>query len=316
MRNWGLSLIFWAATAAAQYPTKPVTFIVPFPPGGGTDISARTIAAKLGEKWQQSVVVENKSGAAGILGADAAAKSRPDGYTLLIVNVGITSINPALYAKLPYNPDTAFTPISLICELPFVLMASPSFPPNTVQELVAYARKNPGKVTFASSGQGGSPHLTAEIFQSATGTQLTHVPYKGGGQAMPDLMAGHVDLLFASVLESSSHIKSGRLKGLAVTHAKRSPALPDVPTMTEAGVKDAESGSWIALLAPAATPAAIVQKVGADVKDAVAQSDVKERLISQGAVPQASTPQELQALINADLARYGKIIREKGLKAE
>ena len=317
MRNWGLTLFFWLAAATAQtYPSKPVTFIVPFPPGGGTDISARTVAAKLGEKWKQSVVVENKSGAAGILGADAAAKARPDGYTLLIVNVGITSINPALYAKLPYNPDTAFKPISRICELPFVLMASPSFPPNSVKELVAYARANPGKVTFASSGQGGSPHLTAEIFQNATGTKMTHVPYKGGGQAMPDLMAGHVDILFASVLEASGHIKSGKLKGLAVTHAKRSPALPDVPTLAEAGVKDAESGSWIALLAPAATPPEIISKVGADIRDTVAQSDIKEKLISQGAVPQASTPEELQALINTDLARYGKIIREKGLKAE
>ncbi|TMH74633.1 MAG: tripartite tricarboxylate transporter substrate binding protein [Betaproteobacteria bacterium] len=317
MNKWRLSLFFWAALACAQaYPTKPVTFVVPFPPGGGTDISARTVATKLTDKWKQSVVIENRSGAAGIRGADAVAKARPDGYTLLIVNVGITSINPALYAKLPYNPDTAFAPISLICELPFVLMASPSFPPNSVKELVAYAKANPDKVTFASSGLGGSPHLTAEIFQLATGTKMTHVPYKGGGQAMPDLMAGHVNLLFASVLESSGHIKSGKLKGLAVTHAKRSPALPDVPTLAEAGVKDAESGSWIALLAPAGTPAAIVAKVGADVRDVVAQPDVREKLIAQGAVPQASTPAELQALINADLARYGKIIREKGLKAE
>src|SRR5436853_5999255 len=201
--KWSLALFFAAASAAAQtYPAKPVTFIVPFPPGGGTDISARTRAAKLGEKWKHSVVVENKSGAAGILGADAAAKARPDGYTLLIVNVGVTSINPALYARLPYNPDTAFTPISLICELPFVLMASPSFPPNSVKELVAYAKANPEKVTFASSGLGGSPHLTAEIFQLATGTKMTHVPYKGGGQAMPDLMAGHVNLLVASALRS------------------------------------------------------------------------------------------------------------------
>src|SRR6266436_6577989 len=317
MKKWGLSLFFCATAALAQpYPAKPVTFIVPFPPGGGTDISARTIAAKLGEKWQQSVVVENKSGAAGILGADAAAKARPDGYTLLIVNVGITSINPALYAKLPYNPDTAFTPISLICELPFVLMASPSFPPNSVKELVAYAKANPDKVTFASSGMGGSPHLTAEIFQLATGTKMTHVPYKGGGQAMPDLMAGHVDILFASVLESSSHIKSGKLKGLAVTHARRSPALPDVPTLAEAGVQNAESGSWIALLAPAGTPAAIVAKVSMDIKEAVSAADVREKLIGQGAVPQASTPAELQARIDADLGRYGRIIREKGLKAE
>src|SRR3954452_15205330 len=317
MRKWGLTLFVWATLAAAQtYPARPVTFIVPFPPGGGTDISARTIAAKLGEKWQQSVIVENKSGAAGIVGADAAAKARPDGYTLLIVNVGVTSINPALYPKLPYNPDTAFVPISLICELPFVLMASPSFAPNSVKELIAYAKANPGKVTFASSGQGGSPHLTAEIFQLATGTQLTHVPYKGGGPAMADLMAGHVDLLFASVLEGSGHIKAGKLKGLAVTHAQRSPALPDVPTLAETGVKNAESGSWIALLAPAATPMAIIDKVAADVKDAVSAPEVREKLIAQGAVPQASTPKELQALIDQDRSRYGRIIREKGLKPE
>jgi tripartite-type tricarboxylate transporter receptor subunit TctC len=308
----------WPAKAQPQagYPNKPVTFIVPFPPGGGTDISARTVAAKLTDRWGKSVVVENRGGAAGILGADAVARARPDGYTLLIVNVGITSINPTLYPKLPYDPDTAFVPISLICELPFVLMASPSFPPNSVKELVTLAKAQPEKVTFASSGQGGSPHLTAEIFQLATGTRMTHVPYKGGGPAMTDLMAGHVNLLFASVLEGSGHIKAGKLKGLAVTHARRSPALPDVPTLAEAGVKGAESGSWIALLAPAGTPAAIIDQVAADVKEVVAAPDVRDKLIAQGAVPQASTPAELQALIDADRSRYGRIIREKGLKAE
>jgi tripartite-type tricarboxylate transporter receptor subunit TctC len=312
-----LALLVAATGALAQtYPAKPVTLIVPFSPGGGTDISARTVAAKLTAKWGQSVVVENRAGAAGILGADAVAKARPDGHTLLIANVGITSINPALYPKLPYDPDKAFAPISLICELPFVLMASPSFAPNTVKELVAFARANPEKVTYASSGQGGSPHLTAEIFQLATGTRMTHVPYKGGGPAMTDLMAGHVNLLFASVLEGSGHIKAGKLKGLAVSHARRSPALPGVPTLAEAGVKGAESGSWIALLAPAGTPAAIIDKVAADVKEVVAAPDTRDKLIAQGAVPQASTPAELQALIDADLARYSKIIREKGLKAE
>src|SRR3954463_8769563 len=302
--------------AAAAYPDKAVTWIVPFPPGGGTDISAGTVSAKLTEKWKQSVVIENRAGAAGIIGADAVSKALADGYTLLIVNVGITSINPALYPKLPYDPDTAFTPISLLCELPFVLMASPSFPPNSVKELVAFAKANPDKVTFASSGLGGSPHLTAEIFQIATGTRPTHVPYKGGGPAMTDLMAGHVDLLFASVLEGSGHIKAGKLKGLAVTHAQRSPALPDVPTLAETGVKDAESGSWIALLAPAATPMAIIDKVADDVKDAVSAPEVREKLIAQGAGPQASTPKELQALIDQDRSRYGRIIREKGLKPE
>ena len=308
------------AHAQAGYPNKTVTFIVPFAPGGGTDISARTVAAKLTALWSKSggsmVVVENRGGAGGILGADAVAKARPDGHTLLIANVGTQSINPTLYPKLPYNPDTAFAPISLICELPFVLMASPKFAPNTVKELVAFAKANPDKVTYASSGSGGSPHLTAELFQLATGTQLVHVPYKGGGPAMTDLMAGHVDLLFASVLESSGNIKTGKLKGLAVTHAKRSPALPDVPTLAEAGVKNAESGSWIALLAPAGTPTAIVEKLAADVKTVVADPEVREKLVQQGAVPQSSTPAQLQALIDADRARYGKIIRDKGLKVE
>src|SRR2546423_8191836 len=175
------ALAFCAAANAQPYPAKPVTFIVPFPPGGGTDISARTVAAKLSQKWGQSVVAENRAGAAGILGADAVSKARPDGYTLLIVNVGMVSINPALDPKLPYDPDKAFVPISLICELPFVLMASPRFAPSSVAELVASAKANPGKVTMASSGLGGSPHLTGEIFQLATGTKFTHLPYKGGG---------------------------------------------------------------------------------------------------------------------------------------
>jgi len=319
MKDWlaGLALLFATTLALGQaYPSRPVTFIVPFPPGGGTDISARTVAAKLSQMWKQSVVVENRAGAAGIVGADAAAKARPDGHTLLIVNVGMVSINPALYAKLPYDPDKAFLPVSLICELPFVLMASPRFPPNSVQELVAYARANPGKVTMASSGAGGSPHLTGEIFQLATGTKFTHVPYKGGGPAAIDLMAGHVDLLFASVLEGSGNIKAGKLKGLAVTHAKRNPAIPDVPTLAEAGVRNAESGSWIALLAPAGTPAAVIEFVNKSIHDAVASPDVAEKLIAQGAVPQSSTPAELQKLIATDLARYGRIIREQSLKAE
>ena len=309
------------APAQQAYPTKPVTFIVPFAPGGGTDITARTISTKLTQLWARpgtgaSVVVDNRGGAGGILGADAVAKAKPDGYTLLIANVGTQSINPSLYARLPYNPDTAFAPISLICELPFVLMASPKFAPNSVTELVAYARANPGKVTYASSGNGGSPHLTAELFQMLTGTQMTHIPYKGGGPAMVDLMAGHVDLLFASVLEGSGHIKAGRLKGLAVTHANRNPALPDVPTIAEAGVKGGESGSWIALLAPAGTPQPIIDRLAADVKAAVAAPEVREKLIGQGAVPQSTTPAELQKLIDADAARYGRIIRDKGVKIE
>jgi len=313
-----VALLVLAGEALAQsYPSRAVTFIVPFAPGGGTDITARTVAAKLTQMWKtQSVVVENRGGAGGVIGVDAVAKAKPDGHTLLIANVGTQSINPTLYARLPYNPDTAFAPISLICELPFVLMASPKFAPNSVRELIAYAKANPDKVTYASSGSGGSPHLTAEIFQAATGTRWTHIPYKGGGPAMIDLMSGQVNLLFASVLEGSGHIKTGKLKGLAVSHAKRNVALPDVPTLAEAGVKDAESGSWIALLAPSGVSSSVVDKINLDVREAVAVPEVRERLIGQGAVPQASTPKELQALIDADLKRYGRIIREQGLKAE
>jgi len=305
-----------ASGAAAGYPNKPVTFIVPFPAGGGTDIAARLVATKLTAKWGQSVVVENRAGAAGIVGADAVSKARPDGYTLLIGNVGTQSINPSLYAKLPYNPDTAFAPISLICELPFVLMATPSFPPKNPKELVTLAKADPDKVSFASSGSGGSPHLTAEIFQQATGVKLMHVPYKGGGPAMTDLMAGHVNLLFASILEGSGHIKAGKLKALAVSSAKRSPALPDVPTLAESGIQGAESGSWVALLAPAGTSQALVDKIAADVKDVVANPEVRSQLISQGGTPQSTTPAQLQALIDADRARYGKVIRDKGVKVE
>ena len=319
-----VSILLPCSGLAQGYPVKPVTFIVPFAPGGGTDITARTIAAKLTQQWAKggaasaggTVVVDNRGGAGGVLGADAVAKARPDGYTLLIANVGTQSINPALYPKLPYNPDTAFAPVSLICELPFVLMASPKFAPNSVKELIAYAKASPGKVTFASSGPGGSPHLTAELFQLLTGTQMVHVPYKGGGPAAIDLMAGHVDILFASVLEGSGNIKAGRLKGLAVTHARRNPALPDVPTIAEAGVPGGESGSWIALLAPAGTPAAIIERLNADVKEAVSDPAVREKLIGQGAVPRSTTPAGLQQLIDADAKRYGKIIRDKGVKIE
>jgi tripartite-type tricarboxylate transporter receptor subunit TctC len=311
-----LALFVPGGASAQGYPNKPVTFVVPFPAGGGTDIAARLVATKLTAKWGQSVVVENKAGAAGIVGTDAVAKARPDGYTLLIANVGIPSINPVLYAKLPYNPDTALAPITQICELPFVLMATPSLPANNAQELVALARAKPDKITFASSGSGGSPHLTGEIFQQATGTRLTHIPYKGGGPAMTDLMAGHVDLLFASILEGSGHIKSGKLKALAVTSAKRSPALPDVPTLAESGINGAESGSWVALLAPAGTPQAIIDKIGADVKEILSVADTRNQLVSQGATAQTSTPAQLQALIDTDRARYGRVIRDKGLKVE
>ena len=300
---------------AQAYPSKPVTIVVPFSPGGGTDIGARLIAQKLTAKWGQTVIVDNRAGAGGLVGADLVAKAKPDGYTLLVGNVGTQAINQSLY-KMPYNADTAFAPISMVADLPFVMMASTVVPANSVKEFVALAKANPGKRTYASSGQGGSPHLTAEIFSAASDIKLTHVPYKGGGPAMTDLMAGHVDILFASILEGSGHIKSGKLKALAISSASRSPALPDVPTLAEAGVPNSESGSWIALFAPTGTPQAIIDKIAADIKEAVALSESQKTLISQGATPHSTTPAELKAIIDRDRARYGKVIADRAIKVE
>ncbi len=303
------------AVQAQGFPTRAVTFVVPFAPGGGTDIGARLLATKLSQKWGQSVVVENRTGAGGLVGAEAVVKARPDGYTMLIGNVGTQSINPSLY-KMPYNADTAFTPVSLFAELPFVLVVNPGVRATTPKELIALAKAEPGKYTFASSGSGGSPHLTGEIFQSAGGVQLVHVPYKGGGPAMADLMGGHVDMLFASILETSGYVKAGKLRALALTSAQRSPALPDVPTMAETGVANAESGSWIALLAPAGTPAAIVDKVSADIREVMTGAEIRQALIAQGATPRGTTPAELQKIIDADRDRYAKVIKARNVKVE
>jgi tripartite-type tricarboxylate transporter receptor subunit TctC len=303
------------AAAQAAYPSRTVTFVVPFAPGGGTDIAARVLAARLGAKLGQTVVVDNRTGAGGLVGVELVAKAKPDGYTLLIANVGTQSINPWLY-KLNYDPDKAFAPISLFAELPFAFVINPSIPAKTPKELVALAKAEPDKYTYASSGSGGSPHLTAEIFQQATGTRLTHVPYKGGGPAMADLMAGHVNMLFASILETSAYVKAGKLRALAVTSAQRSPAMPDVPTLAEQGVPNAESGSWVALLAPAGTPTAIIDKLSADVREVVSAPDVAQTLIAQGATPRGTTPAELQKVIDTDKARYGAVIKSRNVKVE
>ena len=304
------------AQASPLWPTKPVTIVVPFVAGGGTDLGARLMAQKLSTRWGQPVVVDNKGGAGGVVGADAVARAKPDGYTLLVGNVGTQSINPALYKKLPYDPDKAFAPVSLIAELPFFLLTSPNLPANNVAELVALAKKDPGKISFASSGNGGSPHLSGESFQTLSGTKLMHVPYKGGGAAMTDLMAGHVDILFASVLESVGHVKSGKLKALAVTTTTRSSTMPEVPTVAESGLPDFDSGSWLALLAPAGTPPDLVNKMAADVKAVLADESTKQALVQQGAVPRSSTPAELAALIDTDRKRYTKIIRDKSISID
>lgn len=310
--------LFLCATAHAQtpWPSKPVTIVVPFAAGGGTDIGARILAQRLSQSWGQAVVVDNKGGAGGNVGLEAVSRAKPDGYTLLIGNVGTQSINPTLYKKLAYNPDTAFVPVGQFAELPFVLAVTPSLPVKNVKELIELGKAQSNKLTYASSGNGGSPHLSAETFKIATGTQILHIPYKGGGAAMADLMAGNVDMIFASVLETSGFIKAGKLKALAITSKTRVSAMPDVPTLQESGVNGAESGSWIGLLAPAGTPREIVDKISQGIRQAVASPETQQQLLAQGAVAKGGTPADFSQLIAADRKRYARIIIDNKLTVD
>jgi len=306
-----LSLAAASAFAQGAWPTRAVTLVVPFPPGGGTDTGARIVAEQLAKKWGQPVLVDNKGGAAGQIGADVVAKARPDGYTILMGNIGTQAINPSLYPKMPYDPDKAFAPIALVAELPLAMMVNPNLPAKTVKEFVALAKAQPGKLSYSSSGAGGGPHLAAEMFKDATGSYILHVPYRGGGPAIGDLLAGHVQLSFMTVLEASGHIKAGKLRALAVTSDKRVSALPDVPTLAEAAVPGFNSISWIGLLAPAGTPREIVDRISADVREIVARDDVRDRLVQLGAVPAANTPAQFSALIDNDRKRYAQIIKDR-----
>ena len=306
-----------ASTAFAQaYPNRPVTLVVPFPPGGGTDTGGRVIAEQLARRWGQPVVVENKGGAAGQIGADYVAKSRADGYTLLLGNIGTQAINPSLYAKLPYDADKAFAPISLVAELPLAMMVNPAVAAKTPAEFIGLAKAQPGKLSYSSSGAGGAPHLAAEMFKDQTGSFILHVPYRGGGPAIADLLAGHVQLSFMTVLEASGHIKAGKLRALAVTGDKRLPALPEVPTLGEGALPGFNAISWIGLLAPAGTPPDVVDKVAADIRAVLADEAVKARFAGLGGVPRATSPQEFGRLIAADKARYAQIIRSRKITIE
>jgi tripartite-type tricarboxylate transporter receptor subunit TctC len=301
---------------AQSYPAKPVTLVIPFPPGGGTDTGGRILAEQLSKKWGQPVVVENKGGAAGQIGADMVAKAKPDGYTLLLGNIGTQAINPSLYPKMPYDPDTAFAPISLVAELPLAMMVNPSVNAKTANEFIALAKSKPGQFSYSSAGPGGAPHLAAEMFKDQTGTFILHVPYRGGGPAIADLLAGHVQLSFMTVLEASGHIKAGKLRALAVTGDKRVSALPDVPALNEQVLPGFNAISWLGLLAPAGTPAALVEKISSDVRAIMADDAVKARFVNLGGVPHANTPAEFTKLIADDRQRYAKIIRSKKISAD
>ncbi|WPH23780.1 tripartite tricarboxylate transporter substrate binding protein (plasmid) [Variovorax paradoxus] len=301
---------------AQTFPSRPVTLVVPFPPGGGTDTGGRVIAEQLGRRWGQPVIVENKGGAAGQIGADFVAKSRPDGYTLLLGNIGTQAINPLLYPKLPYDADRAFAPVSLVAELPLAMMVNPSVPAKTAAEFIALAKARPGQMSYSSSGAGGAPHLAAEMFKDQAGAFILHVPYRGGGPAIADLLAGHVQLSFMTVLEASGHIKAGKLRALAVTGDKRVPAFPEVPTLAESVAPGFNAISWIGLLAPAGTPPEVVEKIAADLRAVLADESVKARFVGLGGVPRATSPQEFARLIEDDKRRYAQIIRSRKITIE
>ncbi len=306
-----------AANALAQtYPSHPIRFIVPFPPGGGTDTGARIIAQKLGESLGQPVVVDNRPGAAGIIGTELAAKAPPDGYTLLMGNVGTHAVNPSLYRKLPYDPVTDFSPISQVAGLPMFLLVAPSTPAKSVNELIALAKAKPGQLNYGSAGNGNAIHIAAELFKSMSGSQITHIPYKGGSQVAAALMAGEVQMTFLSILESLPSVKAERMRPLAVSSAKRSVAFPDLPTVAEAGLPGYESISWLGIFAPAATPRDIVAKLNTEIVKILAQPDVKERLLALGAEPIGNSPEEFAAAQKADIAKYAKVLQDAGIPKE
>jgi len=301
---------------AQAYPSQSIRFIVPFPPGGGTDTGARIIAQKLGESLGQAVVVDNRPGAAGIIGTELAAKAPPDGYTLLMGNVGTHAVNPSLYRKLPYDPVTDFAPISQVAGLPMFLLVAPSTPARSVKELIALAKAKPGQLNYGSAGNGNAIHIAAELFKSMSGAEVTHIPYKGGSQVAAALMAGEVQMTFLSILESLPNVKAERMRPLAVTSMNRSVAYPDLPTVAEAGLPGYESISWLGIFAPAGTPRNIITKLNTEIVKILAQPEVKERLQALGAEPIGNTPEQFAAAQKADIAKYAKVLQDAGIQKE
>jgi tripartite-type tricarboxylate transporter receptor subunit TctC len=319
---WRICLAVVAAAAGAaccaaddSYPSKPVRLIAPYPPGGGNDTMARAIGAKLTEAWSRQVIVDNRAGANGIVACEIVATAPPDGYTLLMANVGTNAINPALYKKLPYQPVKSYAPVSLLGTAPNFLVVPAAAPANSVTELVALAKKQPGKLTYGSNGIGSSQHLSGVMFGSAFGIDIVHIPYKGTGPAIVDLISSQISMSFANALAVVPHVKAGRLKAIGVTSPKRSSALPNVPAVAESA-PGFSAMSWWGIVAPARTPQDIVAKVSAEIARALDTASMKEQLDRQGVEPRSMKPAEFQAFMDAELARWGKVVRDSGARAE
>ncbi len=306
-----------APPASAQgYPDKPIRLIVPFPPSGGTDIVARTLTPHLSAALGRPITIDNRPGAGGTIGSEIAARAPNDGYTLLMATSSTHAVAPNLNPKLSYDPLKDFVPVVNVNIGPNILVVTADLPVKTVKELIAYAKANPGKLTFASSGTGSVFHLTGEMFKSMTGVDMVHIPYKGSAQAFPDLISGQVSLMFDLSTSVMPHVKSGKLRALAITSAKRNPALPDLPTVIEAGVPGFESLIWIGMLAPAGTPKEIVARLNAEMNKVLTRSDVRESFRQQGSDPLGGSSEQFAAQIKADLARWGKVIKDANVKLD
>jgi tripartite-type tricarboxylate transporter receptor subunit TctC len=312
-----LVLSLSAAVAGAQsYPTKPIKYIVPFAPGGTTDILGRLVAQKLSESLGQPVVVENRPGAGGAVGAESVAKSAPDGYTIMGGTISTHAINASVYDKLSYDPIKDFEPVTLLATQPNMLVVSPSLPVKNVAELVALLKANPDKYTFSTSGNGTSAHLSGELFKSMTGTRMQHIPYKGSPQALADVMGGLVSMSFDNISTAYVQAKAGKLRALAVTTTTRSPIAPEVPTMEEAGLKGYELGSWHGVFAPAGTPKPIIAKLNAEIVKAIRAPDVREKLQILGVEPVGTSAEDFSRFVRAEVPKWAKVVKESGAKAE
>jgi tripartite-type tricarboxylate transporter receptor subunit TctC len=305
-----------AAALAQAYPNKPIRYIVSFPPGGTSDVVARIVAQKLTEALGRQVVVENRGGASGVIGHDLVAKAPADGYTLLQTSMGGLVTNRFLYKNLPFDPDTDFAPISMLATAGQVLVVHPGVPARTVKELIALAKAKPGQLNVGSGGLGTTQHIVGEVFQVATGTKFVHVPYKGGGVAVADLVGGQIDLAFADMAPAVPHIKSGRLRALVVSSEQRSPTLPDVPTMAEAGVKASFPQTWWAIAAPKGTPAVIINRLNAEIAQFMELPDVQEKLVNVGLFPLHSTPARVTELVKIGNQQMAKVVKAAGIKPE
>jgi tripartite-type tricarboxylate transporter receptor subunit TctC len=307
-----------AASALAQgYPAKPIRFVVPFPPGGPLDIMARAIGVKLQEAWGQPVVVDNKPGAGGGIGADSVAKSPGDGYTLLMGAVSTHAINPTLYANIPYDPVKDFIPVTLVAQVPNILVVTPSLPVKTVKELIEYAKAKPGALSFASGSTGSTGHLAGELFKTMAGVDMVHIPYKGAAPAMFDLLAGQTQLMFDNIANALPQVKAGKLRALAVTTVKRASAMPELPTIDEAGLRGFDLTTWFGVFVPAKTPRELVDKLNGEIVKALTSKEGRERLAAMGTEPSAiATPAEFAAFVQREEAKYAKVVKASGARVE